>query len=125
MSTSSLSSSPLTQYSLGPVIQTEGPSSHYSPLDSHLHSNDLSNDDSSSLPRTSSPIVNPELMGDYNGSDSSSYIGTPYSSLPILRGSSRSTSFIGDVSAHEEEEMTPNSSPMLLRPSSGRLMGGE
>ncbi len=118
MSVTSLTPSPLTHYSSGPILPSDGgDTTNYSPLNSHHLLQDI-DDSSTSIPRTSSPIVHSELVSDYNGSDSSSYLGTPYLSLPITRAPVRS------MLQEEEDMVTPNSSPLMLRPSSGRLMGG-
>ena len=118
MSISSLSSSPpLRHYSSGSALPLPA---HLSPGDSAslCHFQEVPAHEDHSLPITSSPLVlsdSQELLPD--GSVSS--IGTPSVSLPHSgRGSlTRTSPYLMD------DLTTPNSSP-LLRPASGRLMGG-
>ena len=120
MSISSLSSSPpFHQYSSGSALPLP---THLSPNDSAslCHFQEVSAHEDHTLPNTSSPMVrsdSQEILPD--GSLSS--IGTPSVSLPH---SSRGGSFSRTSPYLMDDMATPNLSP-LLRPASGRLMGGQ
>lgn len=78
-------------------------------------------------PKMSSPLVNQDSMTEYSeeGGDSLSSLATSYNSYPLLRGSFRSgPHYMVPVHVDDVGGVIPSSSP-VLRPSSGRLVGGK
>ena len=123
MSTSSISSSPLSPYTVGTVVPSEN-SSTLSPVSLPPSASPCQDSlcDEPIGPRTSSPMVHSESLGEQSSSSLASI--TPFHSLPPLsRDSISSAPHLMQINL-DEAQTIPTSSP-LLRPSSGRLVGGD